>query len=221
MLRVQAVIFDLDGVLVDSEHLWDTVRRDLARRYGRPWPDGATAALQGVGTADWAGYMARVVGIPMTPDAVADYVIDAMAERYAQELPLLPGASDAVKRMAARWPLGLASGSPRRLIDTVLNAAPFAGSFRVGVASDEVTANKPAPDVYVEVVRRLGTDPAGTVAIEDSANGLRSAHAAGLRVIAIPQPAFPQAPEALALADVTLGSLADVTVDLVADVLRS
>lgn len=218
---MQAVIFDLDGVLVESEELWDEVRRGMATEAGRAWPAEATAAMQGVGTADWSGYMARVVGVPAEPEAIAERVIAAMAERYGRRLPLMPGALDAVERMAGRWPLGLASGSPRALIDTVMTASPLGRWFRVAVASDEVAANKPAPDVYLEVVRRLGVDAANTVAIEDSANGLRSASAAGLRVIAIPQPAFPQPPEALRLADLVLDSLDDLTVDRVATLLQA
>lgn len=212
---VEAVVFDLDGVLVDSEHLWDEVRRGMAQRAGLPWPDDATGAMQGVGTADWSAYMADTVGIPASPEAIAAEVIGAMAQRYAMQLPLMPGALDAVERIADRWPLGLASGSPRRLIDAVMTATPLGRKFRVAVASDEVGANKPAPDVYLEVARRLGAEPGDIVAIEDSANGLRSAHAAGLRVVAVPQPAFPQPPDALALADVTLDSLDGLTVQLV------
>lgn len=218
---MQAVIFDLDGVLVDSEHLWDEVRRAMATNAGLPWPADATAAMQGIGTADWSAYMAEVVRIPETPEAIAERVISSMAQRYAARLPLMPGALAAVERMARRWPLGLASGSPRPLIDVVMTATPLGELFRVAVASDEVAANKPAPDVYLEVIRRLGAEPTETAAIEDSANGLRSAYAAGLRVIAIPQPEFPQAPDALQLADAVLTSLDDLTTDLVASLLPS
>jgi HAD superfamily hydrolase (TIGR01509 family) len=209
------VVFDLDGVLIDSEPLWDEVRRGVAAQAGRPWPDGASAALQGVGTADWSTYMAQEVGIAATPQSIADEVIAALAQRYTTRLPLMPGALAAVERLARRWPLGLASGSPRPLIDAIMAATSLGTLFRVAVASDEVDANKPAPDVYLEVVRRLDGEPADTVAIEDSANGLRSAHAAGLRVVAVPQPAFPQPKDALALADVVLASLDELTVELV------
>jgi HAD superfamily hydrolase (TIGR01509 family) len=218
---VDAVVFDLDGVLVDSEHLWDEVRRAIAAQAGRAWPAEATAAMQGVGTADWSSYLARVVGLPDPPDVIADRVIAAMAERYADQLPLMPGALEAVARLASQWQLGLASGSPRRLIDVVMTATPLGRFFRVAVASDEVAANKPAPDVYLEVVGRLGAEPATAVAIEDSANGLRSAHAAGLHVIAIPQPAFPQPPDALNLADSVLGSLEDLTTEVIASLLHA
>jgi HAD superfamily hydrolase (TIGR01509 family) len=211
----QAVVFDLDGVLIDSEPLWDEVRRGMATQAGRPWPADATTTLQGVGTADWSGYMAHTVGIPATPEEIAAHVIGALAQRYERHLPLMPGALDAVGRMSGQWPLGLASGSPRELIDTVMTATPLGPGFRVAVASDEVAANKPAPDVYLEVARRLGAPPAGVVAVEDSGNGVRSAHAAGMRVVAVPQPGFLPPPDVLALADVTLASLDELTVELV------
>ncbi len=217
---MQAVIFDLDGVLVESEHLWDQVRRAMAADAGRAWPADATPAMQGVGTADWSAYMADVVGVPAAPEAIADRVIAAMVDRYAERLPLMPGALEAVERIARRWPVGLASGSPRRLIDAVMTATPLGKLVRVAVASDEVAANKPAPDVYLEVTRRLGAQAEETAAIEDSASGLRSAHAARLRVVAIPQPAFPQPPDALELADAVLHSLDDLTVDLVSTLLN-
>ncbi len=210
-----AVVFDLDGVLLDSEPLWQEVRRGLAVRAGLDWPADATALMQGVGTADWSGYLARVVGVPGPPEAIARRVIGELAERYAERLPLMPGALEAVERMAGSGPLGLASGSPRELIDTIMQQTPLGRRFQVAVASDDVAANKPAPDVYLEVVRRLGAEPGRAVAVEDSANGLRSAHAAGLRVVAIPQPGFPPAPDALALADAVLASLDELTVELV------
>ena len=208
----QAVVFDLDGVLVESEELWDEVRRGLAAAAGRPWPADATRALQGMSTPEWSGYLVDTVGIPGPPSAVAATVIDAMAASYERHLPLLPGAVDAVHRLGAHWPLGLASSSPRRLIDVVLAAADLQRDFAVTVSTEEVAAGKPSPLVYTAAVRRLGVGPAAAVAIEDSSNGLRAAHAAGLRVVAVPHAAFPPAPEALRLADRTVTSLAGISV---------
>jgi HAD superfamily hydrolase (TIGR01509 family) len=166
-------------------------------------------------TPEWSAYLVDVVGVPGPAENVATRVIDGMVARYRSELPLLPGAVEAVKRLASHWPLGLASSSPRRLIDTVLESAQLTDYFRVTVSTEEVGAGKPSPAVYNEVVRRLGVDPSRVVAIEDSSNGLRSASAAGLRVIAVPNANYPPQKDALALADVVVRSLDDVTTSLV------
>jgi len=212
---MQAVIFDLDGVLIDSEGRWDEIRRRLAQEAGRPWPAEATRAMQGMSTSEWSGYLVSRVGLPGTAERVAEQVIAAMAELYARDVPLIPGAVEAVQRLAARWPLGLASSSPRTLIDAVLAASGLDGQFQVTVSTEEVAAGKPSPVVYSRVVGLLGVDPAQTVAVEDSSNGLRSASGAGLVVVAVPHDAFPPADDALALAAVTLGSLDDLTSELV------
>jgi HAD superfamily hydrolase (TIGR01509 family) len=211
-----AVVFDLDGVLIDSEPLWDDVRRGVVASAGRDWPADATEALQGMSTPEWSAYLTDVVGVPGPAEEVATRVIDGMVARYRSELPLMPGAVEAVKRLASRWPLGLASSSPRRLIDTVLESAHLTDHFRVTVSTEEVGAGKPSPAVYNEVVRRLGVDPSRVVAIEDSSNGLRSASAARLRVIAVPNANYPPQDDALALADIVVHSLDDLTTDLVA-----
>jgi len=213
---VEAVIFDLDGVLVDSEQLWDQTRRDLAAGAGRPWPSGATRAMQGMSTPEWSTYLAATVGIPGSPAELAETVIDTMAKRYLTTLPLLPGAREVVSGLAACWPLGLASSSPRRLIDAVLASAGLADRFAVTISTEEVSAGKPSPVVYRTAVQRLGVNPARTVAIEDSTNGLRSAAAAGLTVLAVPHPAFPPLPAALDLAAVIVDRLSVVTPALIA-----
>ena len=212
----EAVVFDLDGVLIDSEPLWDDVRRGVVASAGRDWPADATEALQGMSTPEWAAYLTDVVGVPGPAEEVATRVIDGMVARYRERLPLLPGAVEAVERLAGHWPLGLASSSPRRLIDTVLESAHLTEHFRVTVSTEEVGAGKPSPAVYNEVVRRLAADSSQVVAIEDSSNGLRSASAAGLRVIAVPNANYPPQDDALALADVVVHSLDDVTTTLIA-----
>lgn len=212
---VQAVVFDLDGVLVDSEELWDEVRRGLAAGAGRPWPDDATRAMQGMSTAEWSAYLTGAVGVPGEPEEVAAAVIDRVADRYRTRLPLLPGAVEAVERLAGSFVLGLASSSPRRLIDAVLAAAGLAGRFAVTVSTEEVAAGKPSPAVYQEAVARLGVPAGRAVAIEDSSNGLRAAARAGLGVIAVPHAAFPPDDDALALAAVVVGSLDEITPELV------
>ncbi len=215
-MDVTAVVFDLDGVLLDSEQVWDEVRRGLAADAGRPWPAEATRAMQGMSTAEWSGYLTEVVGVPGSPEQAAAAVIDRVQAGYRDHLPLLPGAVGAVSRLAARWPLGLASSSPRRLIDAVLDATGLAESFRASVSTEEVAAGKPSPAVYLEAARRLGVDPRRAVAVEDSSNGLRSAAAAALTVIAVPNPHFPPAADALALAAAIVPSLDELTAELVA-----
>lgn len=213
--RIEAVVFDMDGVLTDTETIWDEVRRDLAAEDGLAWPDGATEAMMGMSTSEWSQFLAETVGLRGDAPALARRTIDAMAARYRDHLPLMPGAVEAVERLATRFVLGLASSSPRRLIDTVLTELGITHHFRATVSTEEVRAGKPAPDGYARVCQLLGVDPARAVAIEDSSNGLRSAAAAGMGVIAIPHEAFPPAPDALALAAVRVRSLEEVTVELV------
>jgi HAD superfamily hydrolase (TIGR01509 family) len=212
---VQAVVFDLDGVLIDSESLVDDVRRGLARDAGRPWPDEATRAMQGMSTPEWSTYLTDVVGVPGPAEAVARTAIDRVAAAYRTRLPLLPGAVDAVRRLGEAFVLGLASSSPRRLIDAVLRTAGLTDLFRATVSTEEVAAGKPSPEVYREVTHRLGVWPAAAVAIEDSTNGLRSAAAAGLGLVAVPNPTFPPADDALALAGRVVHALDELTPELV------
>ncbi len=216
-----AVVFDMDGVLTDTETIWDEVRRALAAEDGVPWPEGATEAMMGMSTPEWSGFMATTVGVRGDAQEVAERTIGAMAARYREHLPTLPGAEAAVRRMAARWPVGVTSSSPRRLIDTTLDTLGLTGSIAVSVSTEEVSRGKPAPDGYLRTCELLGVDPGRAVAIEDSSNGLRSAAAAGMRVVAVPHKAFPPAADALALADVRVGSLDEVTVGLVERLLRS
>lgn len=217
---VCAVVFDLDGVLVDSEELWDVVRRGVAAEVGRSWPAEATRAMQGMSTAEWSAYLTDVVGVPGEPETVAAIVVDRLAAQYDAGLPLFPGAVEVVERLGRRWPLGLASSSPRRLIDTVLESAGIAQWFQVSISTEEVGAGKPSPVVYQTVLQRLGVDPGQAIAIEDSSNGLRSAATAGLAVLAMPNVAFPPSEDALALADVVVNSLDEITLELVASMGR-
>jgi HAD superfamily hydrolase (TIGR01509 family) len=213
---IDAVIFDLDGVLLETEQLWDEVREGLARERGGDWSERAQADMMGMSSPEWSRYMHDVVGLRESPDEIAEEVVRRMEDRYRERLPLIPGAREAVERLAARWPLGLASSSNRPLIDLALELGGLAPFFAVTVSSEEVARGKPAPDVYLEAVRRLGLESKRAAAVEDSRNGIRSAHAAGLRVIAIPNAHFPPDDESLALADILLDSLTDLTPDVVA-----
>jgi len=217
---VSAVVFDMDGVLTDTETIWDEVRQGLAAQDGVPWPEEATHAMLGMSTPEWSEYMATTVGVKGDAAAVARRTIDEMAARYHQHLPTLPGAAAAVERLSQRWPLGLASSSPRRLIDAVLSELRLTERFGATVSTEEVAAGKPSPDGYLRVCELLGVDPTRAVAIEDSSNGLRSAAAAGMKVIAVPHEAFPPADDALALTAAVVRSLDEVTTELVEGLVR-
>jgi HAD superfamily hydrolase (TIGR01509 family) len=208
---VQAVIFDLDGLILETEELWDEVREGLARERGGRWSERAQGDMMGMSSPEWSRYMHDVVGLPEPPEEINREVVDRMLDRYAHELPLIDGAVDAVERLAARWPLGLASSSNRELIDRALDVSGLASYFRATCSSEEVDRGKPAPDVYLEAARRLGVDPSACAAVEDSASGIRSAHAAGMRVVAIPNRAFPPPDDVLALAATVLPSIGELT----------
>ncbi|MFI6604003.1 HAD family hydrolase [Nonomuraea sp. NPDC050536] len=210
---MEACVFDLDGILVDSEPVWESVRRAYVADHGGTWQPDTQSRLMGMSTSEWASYL-HSLGVRLSPPEIARGVVDEMAARYADGVPLLPGAVEAVKRMAAAVPVGLASSSPRRLIDVVLSVTGLGEYFAATVSTEEVPRGKPAPDGYLEAASRLGVAPDRCLAVEDSSNGLRSAHAAGMRVIAIPHPAYPPAPDALALAWRILPGLDALTPEL-------
>ena len=214
----EAVVFDLDGLLLDTEQVWDEVREALTRERGGRWHERAQADMMGMSSKEWSRYMHEELGLAEPPEELNRLVVERMEERYREQLPLVDGAVDAVRRIGARWPLGLASSSNRELIDLALELMGVAHLFRVTVSSEEVERGKPAPDVYLEAARRLGVGPDRVVAVEDSAAGIRSAKAAGTRVIAVPNPHFPPPDDVLGLADVVLDSLADLTVTAVSHV---
>jgi HAD superfamily hydrolase (TIGR01509 family) len=217
---IDAVVFDLDGVIIDSEQLWDEVREGLARERGGRWSEQAQADMMGMSSTEWSRYLHEVVGLPEPPEKINREVVRRMLVRYSERLPLIDGAVDAVKRLAAHWPLGVASSSNRELIDHVLELSGLAPFFKVTVSSEEVARGKPAPDVYLEAARRLGVEPSRSLAIEDSANGIRSAHAAGMHVVAIPNRAFPPPADVLALASVVLESIKELEPEVVREVER-
>jgi HAD superfamily hydrolase (TIGR01509 family) len=214
-LTIVAVVFDLDGVLVDSEHVWDEVREELARERGGRWHDRAQADMMGMSAPEWSRYMHEAIGLPEPPDEINDEVVQRLLRRYAVDLPLIDGAVDAVQELAVSFRLALASSSNRAVIDAVLEQAQLARAFEITVSSEEVARGKPAPDVFLEAARRLDVPPVRCAAIEDSANGIRAARAAGMRVIAIPNTRYPPAGDALELADEVIGSVAELTPALV------
>jgi HAD superfamily hydrolase (TIGR01509 family) len=211
---IDAVVFDLDGVLVDSEPLWENVRQGLVVEAGGDWPADAQQRLMGMNTGEWSRYLSQELGTGLNPEKTASVVIDRMKECYAHDLPLMPGAREAVRRFAERWPLGLASSSPPELIDVLLQLSDLKECFQAVLSSDEVDSGKPAPDIYQEVCRRLGIATQRAAAVEDSTNGLRSALSAGLRVIAVPHRRYPVDPQVLAQADAVVADLSRLTPEL-------
>jgi HAD superfamily hydrolase (TIGR01509 family) len=217
----EAVIFDLDGVLMDSEQRWNEAKEALTREAGGRWRDEAPTAMMGMSSPEWSAYLRRELGVPLDEQAINADVVRRMEAAYREALPLLPGAREAIERLAARWPLGLASSSNREIIDLFLELGRFADAFSAVVSSEEVERGKPSPDVYLETARLLGAEPRRCVAIEDSSNGLRAAAAAGMPVIAVPNPHYAPDDDALALAAATVESVAEVDAELVERVART
>ncbi len=209
---IESVVFDLDGVLLDSEQLWDRARRETVELYDGRWPPNGTREMQGMSSTEWSAYLQQHAGIRASEDDIVEAVLDRLLASYRDHLPLLPGAVDAVRRMANRWPVGLASSSNRPVIDAALESAGLEQLFKATVSSEEVARGKPAPDVYLEVARRVGVPAAGCAAVEDSTNGIRAAKAAGMCVAALPNPEFLPSADVLQTADLVLDDLDDLTV---------
>jgi len=206
----EAVVFDLDGVIVDSEQVWDEVREEYARETGGRYGPDAARAMMGMSSTEWSAYMAEALGVPRTPEQINADVVERMLARYGTAPPLIDGAVFVVRRVAERWPVAIASSSNVELIEVVLATTGLADVVREAVSSEQVAHGKPAPDVYLEAARRLEVAPSHCAAVEDSHNGIRSAKAAGMRVFAIPNPHFPPGDDALADADVVLASIAEL-----------
>jgi HAD superfamily hydrolase (TIGR01509 family) len=213
---IEAILFDLDGVLIDSEHVWDQARRAVVKETGGRWRADATREMMGMSAPEWSRYLHDELSVPLPPEEINDRVISRLLASYKKGLPLLPGAVEAVRRLAPVYKLGLASSANRAVIDAVLATSGLTRCFAVTVSAEEVAHGKPAPDVYLAASGRLGVDPGGCAAVEDSSNGLRSAMAAGMAVIAVPNRRFPPTTDALGLASLTLDSLDDLTPDAIA-----
>jgi len=208
----QAVVFDLDGVLLQSEEMWDSVRERYVRERGGRYDEEVQRAMMGMSAPEWSRFLHEEAGVPGDSEAINRDVVARMLESYRRKLPLLPGAAEAVRRTATAFPLALASSSNREVFEAVLELAGLADCFRATVSSEEVERGKPAPDVYLEAARRLGVAPELCTAVEDSQAGIRSAKSAGMRVVAIPNASYPPDDEALALADTVVRSLDELTV---------
>ncbi|MBU2666520.1 HAD family phosphatase [Actinoplanes bogorensis] len=214
-MAIEAVVFDLDGVIIDSEEVWEEVRRGYVAEHNREFLPDTQSRMMGMNTQEWSGHLAEDVGVPRTPEQVAADVLGRMAERYRTSLPIIPGAAEAVRRLGARFPLALASSSARVLIDQVLESAGLTDAFRVTLSTEEVPRGKPAPDVYLAACEKLGYAPAVCAAVEDSSNGLRSAGAAGLAVIAVPHGIYPPAEDALALASMVVTGVTELSPEVI------
>jgi HAD superfamily hydrolase (TIGR01509 family) len=212
---IEAVVFDLDGVIIDTEEVWEDVRRGYVAEFGRAFLPDTQDRMMGMSTGEWSRHLAEEVGVPRTPEQVAADVLGRMAERYRSALPLIPGSVEAVRRLGERYVLALASSSARVLIDQVLETAGLTGEFRVTLSTEEVARGKPYPDVYLTATEKLGLSPAVCAAVEDSSNGLRSAAAAGLAVIAVPHGVYPPARDALDNASLVVSDLRELTAEAV------
>jgi HAD superfamily hydrolase (TIGR01509 family) len=204
---IEAVLFDLDGVLIDSEGAWAAARAQLVRERGGTWSSDAVQAMMGMSSPEWSRYMHEELGVAMAPEQIAREVVGRLERLYREHLPLMPGAREAVAFLSSRWKLGLASSANRPIIELVLDLADMRDFFAASVSSEEVARGKPAPDVYLEAARRIVSSPSRCAAVEDSTNGLRAAAVAGMLVIALPNRDFPPADAALGLAQAVIGSL--------------
>ena len=211
---IEAVIFDLDGVLIDSEQAWASAREQLVRDRGGTWRSDAVRAMMGMSSPEWSRYMHEQLGVALAPEQIALEVVRDLERLYRVHLPLMPGAREAVASLASRWKLGLASSANRPIIELVLELADIRGLFATTVSSEEVARAKPAPDVYLEAARRVASAPARCAAVEDSTNGLIAAHAAGMLLIALPNRDFPPIGDALGLADAVISSLGELPAEL-------
>lgn len=218
-MRPSAVVFDMDGLLVDTEPEWDAVRQSLAAAENLPWPPEATQAMLGMSTQEWSTYLVEHVGVSGTPAEVAEKTIADLERRYHEHLAVKTDAVGAIRRMAAIAPIAVASSSPPRLIEAVLAGLGVTELFGAWVSTEEVEAGKPAPDGYLEACRRLGADPVLAIAVEDSSNGLRAAAAAGMLVVAVPDKFTSAAASALALSHIVIDSLVELDAGLVADLM--
>jgi len=211
---IDAVIFDMDGVLVESETYWYLSRIEYARARGKQWTEADQREAMGRSTIGWAQVMKNHLDLTESVDDIIIEMKQRVIAHYEERLPTRPGALEAVQRVASKYRVGLASGSPTEIIQRVMELTRLDQVFEVMVFGDTIPNGKPAPDIYLEALRRMGATAENSVGIEDSANGVRSLHAAGMKIIATPSPDFPLPPEVLTLADAHLSSLEDLTLAL-------
>lgn len=211
-MNIDTIVFDLDGVIIDTEEVWSSARHDFAVAHGGHWtPEIDQPKVMGANSMEWAASMRENNGVDLPAEVIYRGIVDELRTRYREHLAVISGAPEVVARLAQCYGLGVASSSPLELIEYSLELAGLKRYFAALVSSDDVASGKPQPDVYLEACRRLNTEPARAAAVEDSSNGLKAAYSAGLAVIAIPHPAYPPSAEALALADLSLDSIEGLT----------
>lgn len=214
-MTIAAVVFDMDGVIIDTEEVWDEVRKKLTMETGGTWLPEAQQKMMGMSSPEWSRYMAESLDVPFEPRRINEMVVERLLETYRREVPVIEGSVDAVRSIAERWPLAIASSSNRPLIDAVIKILGIEDCFVATVSSEEVDSGKPSPDVYLSAAEKLGVAAEKCAAVEDSSNGLRAAAAAKMSVIAIPNPVYPPAVDALESASVVLESIRQLTAEVV------
>jgi HAD superfamily hydrolase (TIGR01509 family) len=221
MASIGALIFDMDGVLIDSEGLWNEARMQIASENGGRWRENAQRAMMGMSSLEWSRYMHEDLGVAMEPEQISAAVVSRLERLYREQVPVLPGAREAVVACSEVWPLGLASSANRPIIELVLDLTELRDHFEATVSSEEVPRGKPAPDVYIEAARRLSVPPYRCAAVEDSTNGLLSAAAARMRVIAIPNREFPPDEDAISRAALVVDAIQQLTPGLIEELADS
>jgi beta-phosphoglucomutase-like phosphatase (HAD superfamily) len=208
---IEAVLFDLDGVIVDSEPWWNAVRVEWATKLGLPWTEADNRACMGRNSRAWAAVMQERMHLDLSLPEIVKIVVDALVERYAREpVPRVPGAVEAVERIAETIPSAVASSAHPAVIAAALDSVGLAGCFRVVVSADDVAGGKPAPDVYLEAARRLGVRPDRCLAVEDSLNGVLAGRAAGMTVALVPNASVPPGEGAAEAASFVIARLIDL-----------
>ena len=216
---IEAIVWDMDGLLIDSEPVWNMARKQMAAAHGmHDWNQQDHFNVMGTSTDEWVSYMIKRIGLPMTPTEVETAMIDHMAAIYQNEIPFLPDAVEKIAWAASRYPSCIASGSPRKLLDLVAADPRVAPYMQFTLAADEVGIGKPNPAVYIEAAKRLGIAPENCLCLEDSPNGVLAGSRAGMKVINIPDPEMPLTAEQANHAHLVLDNLAQFTADTITQI---